>query len=350
MDEPLAITPRCAADDDELLRLYRAVFGEELAESSRLRWRWQYLDNPATTDAGPEIWVARDGGTLLGQYASMPVQLRWGDREVRSSWGMDVFLSPAARGRGVGARLFTAWSDHVEVALGLGLTPSSHGLFQKLRYADVGPVPFYYKILDPRAVAARRLGPRWAGVAGRLLDVGWRLRHPERKRSSHVVIAPITRFDARYDTLWDGAGGSYAMCVRRDAAYLNWKYVDCPHRRYDVVEATRDGALAGFAVSRHEDRRGLRLGWIVDLFAHSDDHAGRDALIGHLLDGFRRAGVARAQAFSMNAAVGAGLARRGFRPGRSPMQFCVRARVPSDGVFAATDRWHVMFGDSDMDR
>ena len=128
---------------------------------------------PAAPRSG---WLATEGA-LLGQYASMPVQLRWGDREVRSSWGMDVFLSPAARGRGVGARLFTAWSDHVEVALGLGLTASSYGLFQKLRYTDVGPVPFHYRILDARAVAARRLGPRWAGVAGRLLDLGWRLRH-----------------------------------------------------------------------------------------------------------------------------------------------------------------------------
>ena len=36
--------------------------------------------------------VARDGEVLLGQYASMPVRLHWGGREVRSSWGMDVFL------------------------------------------------------------------------------------------------------------------------------------------------------------------------------------------------------------------------------------------------------------------
>jgi GNAT superfamily N-acetyltransferase len=347
----LEITPRSAADDDELFRLYRAVFGEALAESSRRRWRWQYLDNPATAPGGPEIWVARDGGTLLGQYASMPVHLRWGDRQLRSSWGMDVFLSPAARGRGVGARLFTAWSDSVEVALGLGLTTSSYGLFRKLSYADVGPVPFHYRILDPRAVAARRLGPKWAGIAGRLLGLGWRVRHRERPLPpGDVVVAPVARFDARYDALWDRAGASYAMCVRRDAAYLNWKYLDCPQRRYDIVEAVRGGTLAGFALSRHEEHRGLRLGWIVDLFAHADDHAVRDALLGHVLDGFRRAGVARAQAFSMSAAVGAGLARRGFRRGDSPMQFCVRARVPSDGVFAATGRWHVMFGDSDMDR
>jgi GNAT superfamily N-acetyltransferase len=349
----IAITPRAAADDDELFRLYRAVFGEALAGSSRRRWRWQYQDNPATPPSGPEIWVARDGSALLGQYASMPVHLRWGDREVRSSWGMDVFLSPAARGRGVGARLFTAWSDHVEVALGLGLTTSSYGLFQKLRYADVGPVPFYFRVLDPRAVAARRLGPRWAGVAGRLLGLGWRLRHPERRPragAADLALAPVTRFDARHDALWNAAGPSYAMAVRRDAAYLDWKYVQCPHRRYDIVEATRGATLAGFAVSRHEDHHGLRLGWIVDLFAHADDHAVRDALLGHVLDGFRQAGVARAQAFSMHGAVGEDLARHGFRRGSSPMQFCVRARIPSDAVFAAIRRWHVMFGDSDMDR
>src|SRR5688572_5802673 len=120
-----AISQRTAEDDDELFRLYRDVFGHELTDGSRKRWRWQYLENPATAAAGPEIWVARRDGALLGQYASMPVVLWWGGREVRSSWGMDVFLREEARGTGTGARLFTAWSDHVEVALGLGLTESS---------------------------------------------------------------------------------------------------------------------------------------------------------------------------------------------------------------------------------
>ena len=347
----LAITPRTAADDEELFRLYGAVFGKARSESSRSRWRWQYLENPASAEAGPDIWVARENGTLLGQYASMPVRLWWGGREVRASWGMDVFLSPAARGRGAGAQLFTAWSDHVEVALGLGLTPSSYGLFQKLRYADVGPVPFYRKILDGRAIAARRVPRPLSGPVGRMLELGWRLRHPERRRDARdVAVSPITRFDARYDGLWERAGGSYAMCVRRDAAYLNWKYADCPHRRYDLLEATRGGVLAGFAVSRHEEQGGVRLGWVLDLFADAGDHGARDALLGRVLDGFRAEGVARAQAFSMSGAVGEDLRRRGFGRAVSPMQFCVRARVPSEDVLQAPTRWHVMFGDSDMDR
>src|SRR5687768_17543278 len=154
----LAIQRRQPEDDEEIFRLYGEVFGAALSESSRRRWRWQYLENPETEAEGPAIWVARDGNRVLGQYASMPVQLQWGGREVRASWGMDVFLRPEARGQGLGARLFTCWSDHVEVALGLGLTPSSYQLFRKLDYHDVGPVPFFRKVLDARAVARRRLG------------------------------------------------------------------------------------------------------------------------------------------------------------------------------------------------
>jgi hypothetical protein len=348
---PLAVERRAPGDADEIFRLYQDVFGAELTEASRRRWRWQYVDNPANSAEGPEIWVAREAGQVLGQYASMPVHLWWGGREVRSSWGMDVFLRAEARGRGLGARLFTAWSDHVEVALGLGLTPSSYGLFKKLRYRDVGPVPFFQKVLDPEAVAARRVGPALGAAAGPVLGLAWRALHPEvPARDGGVEVKTVTGFGAEYDTLWDQARASYAMCVRRDAAYLEWKYARCPHRRYALREARREGKLLGFAVSRDEDYRGLRLGWIVDVFARADDHEARDALIGAVLESFREARVARAQAFSLNAALQEDLARRGFAPGPSPMQFCVRARVPSEGVFADVGRWHVVFGDSDMDR
>jgi len=330
--------------------MYGDVFGHGLTEASRRRWQWQYLENPSSPD-GPEIWVAREDGQLLGQYASMPVRLWWGSREVRSSWGMDVFVTAAARGKGVGAQLFTAWSDHVEVALGLGLTPSSYGLFQKLRYHDVGPVPFFVKVLDPAAVARRRLGRVAGTLAAPALRAALALTHRERSLPARdVVVTPSAGFTAEHDALWERAKGSYAMCVRRDREYLDWKYARSPHRRYAVLEARRGGRLDGFAVSRHEEHRGIRLGWVVDLFAAAADHDVRDALLGAVLDAFRRAGVARAQAFAMSAEVAADLRRRGFLHRPSPMQFCVRARLESADVLARRGGWHVVFGDSDMDR
>jgi GNAT superfamily N-acetyltransferase len=342
---------RRAADAEELFRRYEEVFGAALTGSSRRRWQWQYLENPQTGPDGPEIWVAREGDTLLGQYASMPVRLQWAGREVRSSWGMDVFLRAEARGKGIGALLFTAWSDHVDVALGLGLTPSSYGLFKKLRYEDVGPVPFFQKVLDPAAVARRRVGALLAGPAGVLLGLGLGLLHPESGlRGSGVEVRPITGFSDEYDTLWERCRGGYAMCVRRDRSYLSWKYLACPERQYAVHEARRGGVLSGYAVSRQQDYHGLRLGWLIDVFAHPDDHETKDALIAGVLESFRDEGVARAQAFSMNAALAEDLLRRGFLRGRSPMQFCVRSRVENRLAFEELGRWHVVFGDSDMDR
>lgn len=343
------IETRSGGDAEDLFRLYEEVFGEALTESSRRRWTWQYHENPSAAGE-PAIWVARDGGQALGQYASMPVRLGWGGREVRSSWGMDVFLKEAARGRGIGAQLFDTWRNSVDVALGLGLTPSSYGLFKKMRYTDVGPVPFFVKMMDARAVARRRFGTPGA-VAAPLFALGWRLRHPERPlRDTSLAVTAASDFTPAYDALWARAGGAWTMCVRRDRAYLNWKYRRCPTREYAIDEARRGETLAGFAVSRHEDYRGLRIGWLVDCFAARDDDAARDALLGAVLARFRRSHVARVQAFAMSAPLARSLQRLGFRGATSPMQFCVSARVPSDDVFADPGGWHVVFGDSDMDR
>ena len=348
----IEIVRRGASHAEEIFRLYGDVFGRALSERSRERWRWQYLQNPSTPAEGPAIWVAIEDGSVLGQYASMPVRLHWDGREVDSSWGMDVFLRPEARGRGIGAMLFTAWSDSVTVALGLGLTESSYGLFKKLRYADVGPVPFFQKVLDPKAVAARKAGPLLGAALGPVAGAALDLALPERPHpgAAAVTVRGIEAFSDEFDGLWQRVKDSYAMCVRRDRAYLDWKYRRPPHRRYALHEARREAALVGYAVSRHEDYEGIRLGWLVDVFADAADHAGKDALVGAVLDGFRAAGVARVQAFSLNGALAEDLRRRGFFESRSPMQFCVRAKGDAAMVFAATERWHVVFGDSDMDR
>jgi hypothetical protein len=140
------------------------------------------------------------------------------------------------------------------------------------------------------------------------------------------------------------------MCVRRDAAYLRWKYLECPHRRYDLLEARRGGELAGYAVSRLDDYRGTRLGWIVDVFTDTRDEAARGALVHALLASFRARGVVRAQAYSLNAALAGTLRRHGFFPGASAVQFCVKSAVDPQGAFADAGGWNLMFGDGDLDR
>ncbi len=110
--------------------LYRRVFGHDLANASQLRWHWQYSRNPNTPPDGLQIWLAREGLTIIGQYAAMPVRLAVQGREILGLWGMDVMVAPERQRQGVGEMLFRTWDQHVGAALGLGLSPSSRRLFE----------------------------------------------------------------------------------------------------------------------------------------------------------------------------------------------------------------------------
>ncbi len=132
----------------------------------------------------PEIWIAREGPAIVGQYATMPVQLSVGGRQVRGSWGMDVMVAPERQRQGLGEVLFRTWDRNVGASLGLGLSDSSYRLFQKLRWPDVGPLPCLVKPLTRRALRM----PNWpvgrepAGLGGDAADREDRGAHAAARR------------------------------------------------------------------------------------------------------------------------------------------------------------------------
>src|SRR5258708_22708913 len=95
---------RYSPDDGRAVEaLYRRVLGTDAAEASRLRWEGQYRRNPNNPGGEPEIWVAREGPAIIGQYATMPVRLWVKGQEIKGSWGMDVMVAPGRQRRGARA-------------------------------------------------------------------------------------------------------------------------------------------------------------------------------------------------------------------------------------------------------
>src|SRR5688500_10901163 len=156
----------------------------------------------------------------------MPVRLSLKGREVRGSWGMDVMVAPERQRQGLGEVLFRTWDRNVGASLGLGLSDSSYKLFQKLRWPDVGPVPMLVKPLTRRAF--RR--PNWPVALNRLVSAVMLpvVKIVARSRPLAAEVRMIQRFDDSFTTLWEQLAPKFDMGVRRDAAYLNWKYVNAP--------------------------------------------------------------------------------------------------------------------------
>jgi GNAT superfamily N-acetyltransferase len=351
----LEIVRRRPEHDPELFALYAEVFGGGNLERSRRRYDWQYFENPNTPEDGPVIWMAREGDTLLGQMATMPLPMWWGDREVRASAGNDYFVRKSAQGRGIGIALSNRWADEDDVALALGLTPSSYPLFKKI-FTDVGPVPSYLKVLDPTAVARRKLGSVAGTIAGPLLGLGLSLISRNPDLAKDIAVRPVDDFGDEYDDLWLRARASFATCVRRDTKYLRWKFLACPFRSYRVLEARKGGTLSGYVVLRDEGDANFTRGVIADFFCDTTDLATQDALLAAAISDFSTKRRVRIEVYCFNQRLGAALRRHGFRSGTTAVQYCVAYRGTPDGkagtktILDQVGNWNLFIGDGDLDR
>ena len=330
--------------------LYRRVFGNDAAEASRHRWDWQYRRNPNNPGHEPEIWIAREGPALVGQYATMPVKLSLKGAEVRGSWGMDVMVAPERQRQGLGEVLFRTWDRNVDASLGLGLSESSYRLFQKLNWPDVGPVPCLVKPLTRRAF--RR--PNWPVPINRLVSA---LTLPivlivARTRPLRAEVRLIQRFDDSITALWDELAPKFDLAVRRDAAYLNWKYVSAPHVRYSIAVLRRDNRNIGYAVYRHLHEPRGRVTLIVDFLADPDDEGALRTLLHWIDREARQADSDKIRVFAMHAGFRRVLRRSGYFQVKSTMEFVVKINgIDVDPSFYEnTDTWHITLGDSDQDR
>ncbi len=330
--------------------LYRRVFGNDAAEASRLRWDWQYRRNPNNPGHEPEIWVAREGRAIVGQYATMPVRLTVRGGEVQGSWGMDVMVAPERQRQGLGEVLFRTWDRHVGASLGLGLSDSSYRLFQKLRWPDVGPIPCFVKPLTRRAL--RR--PNWPVPLNRLVSA---LTLPvvkivARTRPLRAEVRLVHRFDDSFTELWTELAPKFDFSVRRDAAYLNWKYVTAPHVRYSIAALRREDRNTGYAVYRHVHEPRGRVTLLVDFLTDPDDVGGFSTLLRWIDREARQADSDKIRTFAMHAGFRRILKRSGYFQVKSTMEFVAKVNaVDVDAAFYEhTDRWHVTLGDSDQDR
>ena len=337
-------------DRRQVEALYRRVFGPDAAEANRLRWDWQYRRNPNSPSDGPLIWLAREGMTVVGQYATMPVRVAVNGREIDAAWGMDVMVAPERQRQGLGDVLFRTWDRNVGASLGLGLSDASYRLFQKMQWPDLGPVPCLVKPLSRRAL--RR--PSWPVPINRFVSyvtLPW-IKLVARTRPLQGEVRPIRRFTDDFTKLWERVRTRVGFAVRRDAAYLNWKYVQAPHVRYAIAALERNGEAAGYVVYRHVQEPRGRVTLLVDFLTDPDDTVGFLTLLRWVDREARAADTDKIRTFAMHDGFRRLLKKSGYYSVKSSMEFVAKINavdVPPD-FYKDTGTWHVTLGDSDQDR
>jgi hypothetical protein len=172
-----------------------------------------------------------------------------------------------------------------------------------------------------------------------------------RSRPLRAEIETIRRFPREFTDLWERVAPKFDLAVRRDAQYLNWKFIEAPHVRYAVAALKREGRFEGYAVYRHLQEPRGRVTSLVDFLVDPEDLAGMKTLLRWIDREAREADSDKVRTYSLHTGYRKWLRNSGYFTVKSGMEFTLKINdVPvPDQFYQQTDRWHVTLGDSDQD-
>ncbi|MCG8648421.1 MAG: hypothetical protein MI861_01230 [Pirellulales bacterium] len=313
------------------------------------RYRWLYQSNP---DGQAVLWAVRDqdSGAMAGFTVCLPRRMTLDGRQVTAWNGADFSILPKFRTLGVALKLRRA--AKLEIDDGAAELLYSHPnekmqvIHEKVGHFCVGRMERYSKPLRLGQKLAPRM-PGWAATAvdatlGRVVTTSV----PElvHRYQHEVKFAPSLQFNDDYDHLFADTCHQRGLVGVRDQRYLDWRYRQYPDQKFQLIEAFRNGRLAGFLIFLPKQESYL----IQDVFG-SDPHTKLDLIV-HAV---RTARAAGAQSISMTlleqSELISILQRVGFRlrPDHSHM-FTYAANDQLQPQIADPKQWLIHVGDRDV--
>lgn len=340
------IEPYSPTDRRGLEQLYRRTYGHEAVDRLRFIWEWARRNPAATTT--PPYWVVREGTTLIAACPITPVRVEVNGTETNGAWSAGPLVVAERQRQGLGGSLLRAWDRGTGVALAGGFSDATRMRISELRWQKPLTLSCLVKPLSRRAL--RR--PTWPVTANRIVSALALpvVRVVARLRPLHEEMQAVRRFDAGVDALWERVKGTLALAVRRDARYLNWKFMEPPHVRYQAAVLRRRDEVAGYVVYRHLREPQGRVTQIVDFLAHPTDHRAIATLAGWVDREARLEDSDKIRCYASHAEFRRQLRKNGYFVVKSEVDVVVKVNaVEVPKGFYDGDQWHLTLGDGALD-
>lgn len=230
-----------------VLDLYRHIFGSRSTGQFERRWRWQYEANPSCEALPSYLQVALHEGRVVGHMGAYPMPLRYAGEVRQAQCGADLMVHPDYKG--LGTRLVKRYAAQTP-GVGCGVHPAAQSIVSQFggRPWGTSRTRFFYRLGDGGAwcrVIRRYLPDALAGAVSPAWTRWIPFRAPARaanerlegpplrvrrlpRRSAGADLRDLPAFDAAYDELWNRFSADLEFTIEKTAAYMNWRYVDCP--------------------------------------------------------------------------------------------------------------------------
>jgi len=310
MTPPLLIRKATLADEPRIALAWEQAYGDMAHYKYPDRWRWNILGNPYVEETHkPLVWIATDGDAVVAWTSAFVVPLIAAGQNILGAHSVDTYTLPEFRGHGFGQKLQELNQEAHPIFIAIDPSPANRRnkyrvggwpgkpLYTYLKLLDSldGPL-FFASALDAVETLFGHTGRKFFSLIGSLgaksltslmfskgLELRQTLAVEQEIAPAELYMEEIATFGSESDTLWDQAAPAFSFAVRRDAAYLNWKYNRHPHLRYRKFLARQKGQAVGLLIYRFAtDPPEQRATLVSECFCANDDPALYAAMLSHV--------------------------------------------------------------------
>lgn len=229
---------------------------------------WKFFRNPA----GKHLeHLAMYKERIVGIVGATPVIMKVDEIETTAALSGDLYVERSHRKAGVFLRMVREGVNYArgrEVDFLFGFANDiSAKVNHATGFAPVCRIDSLSLSLDITHSLEKRLKSAFlARSAAFFLNPLMRSRHSKpRLTGRDFLVKKITRFDERFDDLWEKEKSAFRITSTKTMSFLNWRYVDNPlDFEIFIVEEKNTGKLVGYTVLRIERREKKRIGRIMD--------------------------------------------------------------------------------------
>jgi hypothetical protein len=237
-----------------------SVWKKNFKDIPQERYRWFYENNPY----GQALtWLAKDQKTnsIVGSTALFPRRINLNGRIAKAGIAADFAVNQEHRSLSAALKLQKAViseckESKMEFIYGFP-NEQSEAVLLRVGYKKLGQVQRLAKVLRTKSKLKKYLPLPGVALLSIPLDFILALFSKERSyaKSNDFEIQLPKRFDERFDSLWEEAKSQFGVIGERNGQYLNWKYVDNPHKEYHIFSLVqKDGKkILGFVVFYLQD-------------------------------------------------------------------------------------------------
>lgn len=211
--------------------------GHVLAEDRALL-QWQFGGASGLTC--PKILVAHVDGRLVGIQGLIETGFNLHGTVLKAAWLANLYTLPDVRALGVGVSLLTApLRMGYDVLASVGLSDEVFQILPMLRYQTLKAIPRCVGVVN--SDSCTRIGGKNLPAA---VTVGSQKGFTSENWDDTISEA--------WDELWSKTLSLRMVCSNKNHEYLNWRYLNHPRFKYEVVALSKRHLLVGLVIYRRE--------------------------------------------------------------------------------------------------